>query len=174
MKKLILSLILFFFVSISTARVYGYYEGSQTLHLSNDETSIKILETIRSKNGMHLVPTGVILGVNDTEEISFTYKIFIQEGIEFNYSIQNIMINDEIMANEINNLFIFEFEIVQLENESIQVNLFDSELDGNYYEINVTLSMSMPTVEQYDQIAGEQLEFTFTLENEFHNGLMEE
>jgi hypothetical protein len=167
-------MILFFFVSISTARVYGYYEGSQTLHLSNDETSIKILETIRSKNGMHLVPTGVILGVNDTEEISFTYKIFIQEGIEFNYSIQNIMINDEIMANEINNLFIFEFEIVQLENESIQVNLFDSELDGNYYEINVTLSMSMPTVEQYDQIAGEQLEFTFTLENEFHNGLMEE
>ena len=174
MKKLILSMILFFFVSISTARVYGYYEGSQTLHLSNDETSIKILETIRSKNGMHLVPTGVILGVNDTEEISFTYKVFVQEGIEFNYSIQNIMISNEIMEEEINNLFAFEFEIVQLENKSIQVNLFDSELDGNYYEINVTLSMSMPTDDQYNLIAGEQLEFTFTLDNEFHSGLIEE
>lgn len=174
MKKIVLSMILFFFVSISTARVYGYYEDSQTKYLSNDETSIKILETIRSKNGMHLVPTGVILGVNDTEEINFTYRVFIQEGIEFNYSIQNIMIKNEAMSDDINNLFIFDFEIVQLENKSIQVSLFDSELDGNYYEINVTLSMSMPTIEQYDQIAGEQLEFTFTLENDFHNRLMEE
>ena len=165
-------MILFFFVSLSTARVYGYYEDSQTQYLSKEETSIKILETIRSKNGMHLVPTGVILGVNDTEEISFTYKVFIQDGIEFNYSIQNILIKNEIMTDDINNLFVFEFEVVRLENESIQVSLFESELDGNYYEINLTLSMNMPTVEQYNLIAGEQLEFTFTLENDFQDRSM--
>ena len=174
MKKIILSLVLVFFVSLSTVRVYGYYEDSQTSYLSENQKSIKILETVRSKNGMDLVPTGVILGINDTEEISFTYKVFIQEGIEFNYSIQNIMINNEIMEEDINNLFNFEFEIVKLENESIQVNLFESELAGSYYQINVSLSMNMPTVEQYDKIAGEQLKFTFTLDNEFHNGLMEE
>ena len=121
---------------------------------------------MRSNKGMNLVPTGVILGVNDTEEIIFTYRIFVQEGLEFNYSIQNILINNEIMSNEINDLFVFDFKLVKLETENIQVNLFENGLEGCYYEINVTLSMNMPTYEQYNLIAEQQLEFEFLVENE--------
>ena len=166
MKKLILSMILIFFLSLSTVRVYGYYEDSSTQYLSETETSIKILEKMRSNNGMDLVPTGVILGVNDTEEIIFTYRIFVQDGLDFNYSIQNILINKEIMSEDINDLFIFNFEFTKLESENIQVNLFENGLEGNYYEINVTLSMNMPTYEQYNLIAEQQLEFEFLVENE--------
>lgn len=164
MKKLFLSMILIFFLSMSSVRVYGYYEDSQTQYLSDTETSVKIFDKIRSNNGMDLVPTGVILGVNDTEEITFTYKVFVQEGIDFNYSIQNLYIENEIMSDDINGLFNFDFEVEKLENESILVNLFESEIDGNYYEISVTLSMNLPTVDQYDQISGKQLEFEFTVE----------
>ncbi len=166
MKKLILSMILIFFVSLSTVRVYAYYEDSQTLYISDSETSIKIVEKMRSNSGMDLVPTGVILGVNDTEQIVFTYKVFVQEGLEFNYSIQNIIISDEIMSDDINELFVFEYEITELENESIQVNLFENELEGSYFEITVTLSMNIPTEDQYNLIAGKQLEFEFVVQNE--------
>lgn len=164
MKKIILSVILIFFLSISTSRVYGYYEDSGTNYLSATETSVKIIDKMRSNNGMDLVPTGVILGVNDTEHIVFTYKIFVQDGIEFSYSVQNILINNEVISEDINGLFVFEYEVVKLESESLQVNLLE-ELEGSYYEVEVTLSMNLPTYEQYDLIAGQQLEFEFTVEN---------
>jgi hypothetical protein len=164
MKKLVLSMILIFFLSISTSRVYGYYEDSQTNYLSTSESSLKIVDKMRSNDGMDLVPQGVILGVNDTEQIVFTYKIFVQDGIDFSYSVKNILINNEVISEELNGLFVFEYNVVELEKESLQVNLLE-ELEGSYYEVEVTLSMNLPTYEQYNAIAGYQLEFEFTVEN---------
>ena len=110
MKKIVLGMILIFFLSISTSRVYGYYEDSQTNYLSETETSLKIVDKMRSNDGMDLVPTGVILGVNDTEQIVFTYKVFVQAGVEFSYSVQNILINNEVLSEDLNGLFVFEYE----------------------------------------------------------------
>ncbi len=163
MKKVILSLILIFFLSISTTRVYGYYEDSQTNFLSDTKTSLKIIDKVRSSDGMDLVPTGVILGVNDTEQIVFTYKVFVQEGIEFSYSVNNILINDEVISEDISRLFVFQYDVVKLEKESLQVNLIEA-IEGSYYKVQVTLSMNLPTYEQYSLIAGHQLEFEFTVE----------
>ena len=164
MKKIVLSVILIFFVSLSSARVYGYYEDSQTTYLSQDETRIKIVESMHSNNGMNLVPTGAILGVNDTEQITFTYKIFIQDGIDFEYYIQNITVNNEFVSKDVSDIFIFDYEVKELENENIQVDLFDSKLDGRYVEITVTLSMAFPTEEQFNLISGQQLRFEFFVE----------
>ena len=166
MKKIILSMILIFFVSLSTVRVYGYIEDSSTSYISEDTATIKIVEKMSSNNGKDLVPTGAILGVNDTEEIIFTYKVFIQEGINFEYYINNIMINNEILSDDLQNVFNFSFEIKQLERENIQADLFDEKIEGNYFEITVTLSMNFPTEEQYYIIAGQQLSFEFFIENE--------
>ena len=166
MKKLILSLVLIFFVSLSTVRVYGYIDDSNPAYLSQTTTSIKIIEKMSSNNGKDLVPTGVILGVNDTEQITFTYKVFVQEGISFDYYVQNITINNINASNDIKDLFNFSFEIKQLEKEDIQADLFDEKIEGSYFEITVTLSMNIPTEEQYYNIAGQQLSFEFFIENE--------
>ena len=165
MKKIILSLILIFFVSISTVRVYGYYDDLNTPYLSENSKSIRIVQKMSSNKGKELVPRGVILGVNDTEEIVFTYKVFIQNGISFEYYINNITINNDILSEELEDLFNFEIKIVKLEKENIQANLFDEKLEGNYYEITVTLSMNMPTEEQFYSISGQQLRFEFTVKN---------
>ena len=156
-------MILIFFLSISTSRVYGYYEDSQTNYLSETETSLKIIDKMRSNDGMDLVPTGVILGINDTEQIVFTYKVFVQEGVEFSYSVENILINNEILSEDLNGLFVFEYEITKLNSETLQVNLIE-DIEGSYYEVSVTLSMNLPTHEQYSVIAGQQLAFEFTVE----------
>ncbi len=166
MKKIILSLILIFFVSISTARVYGYIDDSKTSYISEDTTTIKIVEKMSSSNGKDLVPTGAILGINDTEEIIYTYKVFVQEGIDFEYYINNIKIDDEVLTEDMESIFNFDLEIEQLEKENIQVDLFDEKIEGNYYIITVTLSMNFPTEEQYNNIAGQQLSFEFLVENE--------
>jgi len=163
MKKIVLSVILIFFLSMSTSRVYGYYEDSQINYLSSSETSLKIIDKMRSNDGMDLVPTGVILGINDTEQIVFTYKVFVQEGIDFSYSVQNVLVNNNVLSEDIRDLFVFEYTVVKLETESLQVNLIE-ELEGSYYEVQVTLSMNLPTYDQYDIIKGQQLEFEFTVE----------
>ena len=166
MKKLMLSLFLIFFVSLSTARVYGYIEDSSTSYLSEDTTTIKIVESMSSNNGKELVPTGAILGINDSEQITYTYKVFVQEGLTFEYYINNISINNEITSQDIKDLFNFEFQVKQLEKEEIQANLFDEKIEGNYFEITVILSMNFPTEEQYYNIAGQQLYFEFFVETE--------
>jgi len=162
MKKLILVVILIFFVSLSTVRVYGYYDDSDTQYLSETETKIKIMESIQTSNGKNLVPTGVILGINDTEEIIYTYKVFIQDGIDFEYYIQNLSINNEIASNDVNDLFNFEFEVKKLEKENIQVDLFNQSLDGRFVEITVILTMNMPSESQFNIVFGQQLSFDFT------------
>lgn len=164
MKKIILSLILIFFVSISTVRVYGYYDDINTPYLSENVTTIKIVEKMSSNKGKELVPNGVILGINNTEEIVYTYKVFIQNGISFEYYISNITINNEMLSKDLEDLFNFEIKIEKLEKENIQASLFDEKLEGNYYEITVTLTMNMPTEEQFYSISGQQLRFEFVVQ----------
>ena len=165
MKKIILSMILIFFVSISTVRVYGYYDDIDTPYLSENTKSIQIVEKMSSNNGKELVPSGVIMGIHDTEEIVYTYKVFIQNGVSFEYYINNITVNNEILSEELEDLFNFEIKVEKLEKENIQAELFEEKLEGNYYEITVTLSMNMPTEEQFYSISGQQLRFEFIVQN---------
>lgn len=173
MKKLILSMILIFFVSLSTVRVYGYYDDSNTQYLSESQTSIRIIERVQSSNGKNLVPTGVILGANDTEQIVYKYKMFIEDGVDFEYFIHNITINNELVSEEIQNLFVFEFEVKELEKENIQVDLFNDSLNGQFVEITVVLSMNMPTESQFNIVFGQELTFEFTAQTGLSKGLNE-
>ena len=84
---------------------------------------------------------------------SFTYLTYI--------IVENILINNEILSEDLNGLFVFEYEITKLNSETLQVNLIE-DIEGSYYEVSVTLSMNLPTHEQYSVIAGQQLAFEFT------------
>lgn len=165
MKKLILSLVLIFFISLSFVRIYSYSEDLNTPQITSEKTHLLISQKLETDEGKELVPRGAILGENDTEEVVFTYIIFVQEGIEIDYYINNIEINEEIVSNDFIGLFDFEFEIDSLGSDTIQIDLFGEKQEGYYLEITLILSMNFPTYEQYFQIAGQQLSFEITFES---------
>lgn len=165
MKKLILSFVLVFFISMSTIKIYTYSKDLNTPEITKENTHILISQDMESGDGKNLMPTGSILGVNDTENITFTYTIFIQDGIEIEYYIDDIKIDSELVSQDIVDLFKFEFEINEVEDNSFQLNLFDQNQEGYYLEITLVLSMDFPNEEQYNLIANQQLSFEINFES---------
>jgi hypothetical protein len=102
MKKLMLSLVLIFLLPLSTFRVYSYYEDINVNTITDGNNIVIISQEMKSEDGS-LVPTGAILGVGDVEEITFNYTIFVQSGLEMDYSINDIMINGELVQKEVIN-----------------------------------------------------------------------
>ena len=165
MKKLILCLVLIFFISLSAKRIHAYSIDSSTPYLTSENTHILVSQDMETKDGKYLVPTGAILGINDVEEIVFTYKIFVQKNVEVNYYIKNIVINSELASSEISNIFNFEFEEKSIEFDSLQTSVFDKEVKGEYIEITLIMSMNFPTAEQISSIAGKQISFEISFES---------
>ena len=166
MKKLILSLVLIFLFSLSSLKIYAMAEDANKILLTSENTHVVISQSVNTSDGKYLVPKGAILGVNDVEEIRFTYLIFVQYGIEVNYSINNIKINNDIASQEIKDLFVFDFKVDIPKNHHIQLEFFDDTKAGYFMEVTVILSMDIPTEEQYLEIAGQHLSFDITFESD--------
>ncbi len=163
MKKLMLSLVLIFLLPLSTFRVYSYYEDINVNTITDGNNIVIISQEMKSEDGS-LVPTGAILGVGDVEEITFNYTIFVQSGLEMDYSINDIMINGELVSTDLEDLFNFEFDAQTLEYTTVQTDLLEEGQDGFFVEVTVTLSMEFPTEEQFYLIAGQELSFGITFE----------
>ncbi len=159
MKKLLLSLVLVFFLSLSFFRIYAISEDLGTDYITDQQGFLLIEQNLESEEGKSLVPKGVILGVNDTEELVFTYQVFIQDGIKIDYYIENIKINNEIVSEDIANLFEFEFEIKAIQFDSIQTEVIGESHTGFHAEITLTLTMKTPTEEQFYFVANQELSF---------------
>lgn len=165
MKKLLLSLVLVFFISTSATRVYAYYEDIDTSYITVDSTHVLVSQNMETNNGKNLVPKGAILGIDDIEEIVFTYTVFVQEGIKIDYHINNILIDNELVSEDIVNLFEFEFEVEIFDQGSLQIDMFKEEQNGYFVEITLKLSMNSPNEEQYLHIANKQLNFEVIFES---------
>ncbi len=165
MKKLILSLVLIFLIPTSFTRIYSYQQDVNTPHINADNTHVLISQIMETAEGNTLVPTGAILGVGDVEEVTFTYVIFIQDGVDFTCDVDNLNINDQIVSADIENLFNFDVNFEKLEDDTLQLDLFDTGQEGYYIEVTVVLSMNFPSQEQYIQISGQQLSFEVSFES---------
>ncbi len=165
MKKLILSLVLIFLLPTSLTRIYSYQQDTNTPYINEENTHVLISQTMETKEGKMLVPTGAILGVGDVEEVLFTYVIFIQNGVDFNYDIENIIINDQIVSSDIENLFNFDISLSKLEDATLQLDFFETGQEGYYIEVTVVLSMNFPSREQYNQISGQQISFQVSFDS---------
>ena len=165
MKKLILSLVLIFFITLSSKRIYSYSQEINTKAIDNDNTHIVVSSDVSFGDGKKLIPRGAILGIDDTKEITYTYTLFVQDNIEIDYFVNSMEIDGEEIAPELSNLFDFEFKMEKVEYTSIHVGLFDEGHSGFYVEVSLVLSMDFPTEEQYDQISGKQLSFQVTFES---------
>lgn len=167
MKKLILSLVLVFLLPTSAARIYSYYEDTNNLHITTESSHILLTQDMETEKGKHLVPKGAILGVDDVEEIVFTYTVFVQKDIEIYYHVYNIEIDNKLASSEISDIFIFEFEQHKIEFDGLQTKLLEEAQEGYYLEITLTLSMDFPTEEQYFLISGQPLSFDISFESNY-------
>jgi len=159
MKKLIISLVLIFLFSLCSIKIYAIAEDINELKLTTDNTQIVVLQKANSSTGKELVPKGSILGVNDIEEMTFTYTIFIQYGVKVDYTINDIKINNQSISSDISDLFNYEFKVNIPENHHLQLEIFDKTEAGYFMEITVILTMNNPTKTQFEEIRGQQLSF---------------
>lgn len=159
MKKLILGLVLVFLISISFVRVYSFNLDEDVLTISQSNPHIIISQNTNMNGGKYLVPKGAILGVDDTDKIVYTYKVYIQDNVDFKYYIENIMINQQHVSNDISDLFEFEISGKVLNQKTNFIDLLTEKEDGYYIEIEVILSMRYPNEEQFLLISGQDLSF---------------
>jgi len=165
MKKLITSLVLIFLFSLSSVKIYAIAEDIDELKLTTENTQIVIAQTMNSSIGKELVPKGVILGVNDVEEMTFTYTIFVQYGVQVDYSVNNIKIDNQNVSSDINDLFNFDFQVNISRNRHLQLEIFDETEAGYFMDITVVLTMNNPTESQFREISGQQLSFEITFQS---------
>ncbi len=162
MKKLVISLVLIFLFSLSSVKIYAIAEDLNEPKLTEDKTEIIITQRTNSSIGKELVPEGTILGVNDVEEMTFTYTVFVQYGVQVDYYISDVKINDQDISSDISDLFNFSFETRISRNRHLQLEIFDETEAGYFMNITVILTMNEPTNEQFDEIIGQELSFKVT------------
>ncbi|MGS0973744.1 MAG: hypothetical protein ACVCEJ_11035 [Candidatus Izemoplasmataceae bacterium] len=158
MKKLLISLVLIFFISISTMKAYAYYEDANTTYITESKPQELLSQKLVTEEGKKLVPTGSILGVDDVEEVVFVYQVFVQNGLSIDVEQANLLFNNQAQS-ELENLFNFDFTIIELESDSLHTNLFEGSEDGYFVEITLTLSMNTPTLDQYKLVANNVMTF---------------
>lgn len=159
MKKLFFSLVLIFFVLLSSVRVYGFYQDTKIVQLTEVNTHELLTQRLVTDSHKSLVPKGSILGVNDVEEVVFEYQVFVQRDFEMTYLVDQISLNGEIVNNDLAVLFNFDFDQVLLRSDTIQTDMLIGQEEGYLIQVILTVSMNDPTYEQYQRIANQALEF---------------
>jgi len=158
MKKLLISLVLVFFISISTMKAYAYYEDASTDYITEEHPQVLLSQKMMTEAGKRLVPSGSILGVNDVEEVLFSYRVFVQDGLKLEVEESNILFNGQEL-DVVQDLFNFDYSISVLEEDSLHTNLFEGSEAGYFVEVVLRVSMETPSLEEYEMVANKAMTF---------------
>ncbi len=159
MKKLFFSLVLIFFVLLSSVRVYGFYQDTKITQLTEVNTHELLTQRLVTDSHKSLVPKGSILGVNDVEEVVFEYQVFVQKDFEMVYKVDQLSLNGKIVDEDLVALFNFEFDQTLIRSDKIQTDVLIGQEDGYLIQVTLTVSMNEPTYEQYQRIANQIIDF---------------
>lgn len=159
MKKLFFSLVLIFFVFLGSVRVYGFYQDTKITQLTEVNTHELLTQNLVTKSNKKLVPKGSILGVNDVEEFVFEYQVFVQNDLEIEYRVENLTIGNQVIDDDLVDLFNFDFCQVDLQTDSLQTDLFTNREDGYLINITLTVSIIELTYDQYQLLSGQSINF---------------
>jgi hypothetical protein len=111
-----------------------------------------------TEEGKRLVPSGSILGVNDVEEVVFSYRVFVQDGLELDVKESSILFNGQ-EVNTVEDLLHFDYEISILEEDALHTNLFEGSESGYFVQVVLRVSMDQPSQDDYNLVAGKAMTF---------------
>lgn len=161
MKRLLISVVLIFFIFSTSSIVYTEVKGSTDPFLEDSSDFYLTSQKLQSKNNSTLVPTGVIQGVNDVYFIEYQYELLIKEGTDLHSSVKNLAFNNADLDNEtIEQLFNFEFSYEVVETINYHEDLFGAGVDADRIIVTLIITMNEPnSYELFEIIAGNQLSF---------------
>ena len=159
MKKLLLSLVLVFFVFTLTDSIYASVKADD-LYLEDISDYYIVDQKLTHKKWSNLVPNGVIQGKNDVYYIEYQYEIIIKDGKQLESNIEQLWISGEISQEMLENVFTFEFDYEVIETLDYHKHLFKESVSANRVIVTLKVSMEEPkTYEIYQEFAGKQLSF---------------
>ncbi len=150
MRTILVSFFVFLTVLASTYFAYqewmknqDYFDFSNVQTLS--ETSK--IQSISAPQGKRLVPQGAILGINDVDEIYYTYFVDVEEGKNLDVTVSRAFFEkNEIIYEDTYGLLDFDINLEIISDSQVRVS--------------VTVSLNMPdTQELAEMIYGSHASF---------------
>lgn len=152
------SFFVFLFLMLGTYFTYqNWLENDSNLlyseNIAYSHTS-KVI-TLSAPSGKRLVPVGAVLGVNDVNEVVYSFNVDVSEGNTLEVLANNITFKNETMTySDVSDLLLFDYEIVMISETKAMVK--------------VTVGLRMPVTEyELSVIQGSQVSFQllFNLQN---------
>lgn len=152
------SFFVFLFLLLGTYFTYqNWLENDSNLLYSENVAyshTSKVI-TLSAPSGKRLVPVGAVLGVNDVNEVVYSFNVDVSEGNTLEVLANNITFKNETMTySDVSDLLLFDYEIVMISETKAMVK--------------VTVGLRMPVTEyELSVIQGSQVSFQllFNLQN---------
>lgn len=144
------SFFVFLFLLLGTYFTYqNWLENDSNLLYSENAAyshTSKVI-TLSAPSGKRLVPVGAVLGVNDVNEVVYSFNVDVSEGNTLEVLANNITFKNETMTySDVSDLLLFDYEIVMISETKAMVK--------------VTVGLRMPVTEyELSVIQGSQVSF---------------
>lgn len=144
------SFFVFLFLLLGTYFTYqNWLENDSNLLFSENVAyshTSKVI-TLSAPSGKRLVPVGAVLGVNDVNEVVYSFNVDVSEGNTLEVLANNITFKNETMTYlDVSDLLLFDYEIVMISETKAMVK--------------VTVGLRMPVTEyELSVIQGSQVSF---------------
>ncbi len=161
MKRILMYLVLMFFISLTTTYSYTQVTADNEVYLEDISEFYLINEQLVSGRTSKLVPTGVIRAVGDVYEIVYQYELIIKDGTKLQSKVDDLMFSDSTVSNQqLRDTFNFRFDQTVVESFTYTGDLFEKPVEAQRVLVTLHVTMNAPqTYELYRQIAGGNLNF---------------
>ena len=161
MKRMVISLVLIFFILSSTTVVYAQIKEPNDILLDSISDYYLIDQKLMSGEASKLVPYGVARAENDVYYVVYQYEVVVRKGMDLQVMIEDMMFSQETVSNEqLRSVFTFDIDEQVVEELHFQENLLGESIDAQRIMITIRISMNEPsTYDLYRQLAGGHLTF---------------
>lgn len=164
MKKILFFAVLIFCLLGTTQKAYSYFDDS-SITILNEDGELYIINETSNTTKKHLIPTGCILGDNDTYYVTYQYEVYIEKGINVESLVKNIVLEGSTLTDiELEQLFNFDITIDHVKDVTLSQGMFMDTTDGELLHITIEVTMNnMYYLNNSSTTFGHNLTFTYLL-----------
>lgn len=164
MKKIVILVVLIFCLLPTTEYAYSFVNNQDSIVLNSDQSLYHFYEEINNEN-QTLIPIGALLKENDTYYLRYSYQVYIEEGMNYDVSIEDIKSSVSGISDEdLDQLFNFQVNVDQGVTVQTSSGLLTNSQSAYLVQITILVSMNdIPQFEQYDELMNNQIDFRISL-----------
>ena len=136
------SFFVFLFLLLGTYFTYqNWLENDSNLVFSENVaySHTSRVVSLSAPTGKRLVPVGAVLGVNDVNEVNYTFNADVKSGEELEVFAHNITFkNGNTIYENVEDLLVFEYDILRVSDTEALVTVTVSlRMPSNEYELSI-------------------------------------